>query len=125
MIYRDKSRIVHILQIKFVNKINLQARQIACRTTNPDSFYCKRSKSTEVLAGYEEIKNETRRLFRQVECKSWLFLHSNKQAETGLDGVKIIDRVHIPKFFDSVDKDGYKMWNFLDTLRDKFEMDKQ
>lgn len=108
--------ILHIIQVKFVEKINKQERLNACQTTDPDFFYWNKKQNC-VLKGFEERRKKILDVISTSSYTRYVFLHTNTGVITGMEDVQVIDQSTKPKFFDNL---GVGMWELLNKRREKF-----
>jgi hypothetical protein len=79
---------------------------MACETTEPDRFYCKR-KGNRILKGFEEMRMNLCSALRQLQVDGFsvqqmLFIHSGKEKTTFTQGALLVRKENPPKFFDKV-----------------------
>lgn len=123
-----KTKTVYIVQVKFVNRLTKQEIANACSTTDPNKFYCKRNlKEGEtgsfILEKFTKKRNELLKALVEVQNEGYslqqlLFIHSGGNTIDYAHGATIINSRNSPKFFDKI---GSGVWQFLDSLREKFQ----
>jgi hypothetical protein len=116
-------RTVYIIQVKFLKKISKQEAMNACDTTDPQMFYCNR-KTGNVLKGFEERRNVVTEELRRLQTdghysiQQCLFIHTGGSKGVYTQGALLFTKEQAPHFFDLINGE---LWNFLDSLRSKFE----
>ena len=124
----EKGGIVYIVQVKFVKRLTKQEIANACDTTDHSKFYCKRTlKEGEsgdvVLDKFRERRTKLLEALTDLQKKQGysiqqlLFIHTGGSTSDFTHGATIINSVNNPKFFDKI---GPGLWEFLDSLREKF-----
>jgi hypothetical protein len=123
-----KTKTVYIVQVKFVNRMTKQEIANACDTTDPTKFYCKRKlKEGEsgdiILEKFTDKREKLLNALLYVQKEGYslqqlLFIHTGGTTSNYTAGAQIINRENKPAFFDKI---GSGVWEFLDSLREKFQ----
>jgi hypothetical protein len=114
-----EGNVIHILQVKFVEKISKQKRANACNTTDPQYFYWNKSKKC-VLNGFAKKREKILTVLNQIPYKRHVFLHTNTQTSTGMENVHLINQLTSPRFFDALDTKEIEIWALLNKIRENF-----
>ena len=116
-----KTKTVYIVQVKFVKSISKQETASACNTTDPERFYCKRDNSA-VLKGFEEKRTKLLESLRTLQVNGYslqqlLFIHTGGNTSDYTRDATIVNSKNTSAFFDKI---GSGIWEFLDSLRERF-----